>query len=50
LTSNVSSIHQLEDAEDGNMIYDPDQIAHQLKKNNIIHFAHGKDTPLSKVG
>jgi hypothetical protein len=49
-TSEMSSIHQIEDAEDGNAIYDPDQIAHQVKKNNIIHFAQAKDTPLSKVG
>jgi exopolysaccharide biosynthesis protein len=46
----VSPIHQIEDAEDGNMMYDSDQIAHQVKKNNIFHFAQAKDTPLSKVG
>jgi hypothetical protein len=49
-TSNVSSIHQIEDAEDENIIYEPDQMAHQVKKNKIIHFAQSKDTPRNKVG
>jgi hypothetical protein len=49
-TSNLSSVHQTEEAEDGITIYNPDEIDHQVKKNNIIHFAQAKDTPLSKVG
>jgi hypothetical protein len=48
-SSDVSSIHQIEDAEDGSMMFDLDQIAYQVKKNNIIHFVQSKDTLLSKV-
>jgi hypothetical protein len=49
VTRNAGSIHQVEEEESDNIISDPNEIAYQVEKNNLAHFAQAKDTPLRKV-